>query len=294
MDKIDVVKIYLALFSRPPEKEGLDNWYNQAIENNWDMSELAEHMFDAAVSVVNSSDDYKEIYPQYADFDINSGDKVREVVESIYKILFNKTYDDDQQGIDGWVENIKSTHNVGNVVNSLINAADEYASMENAGELKDDNIVKSVLSYEYKLTIAQKFSQFIDKADVNNDGIYDLKVFKDIIDHVNYEAQNVIDASKAIDSLAGIEKYFDTHTDKIDYVNSDEFFEYNNHKLPLIIIDSNYGNFKAIVDDEGDILPLLYIGDKVDIVGEIHIENQTNTNDLNDNSLIVDLVDVGF
>ena len=127
------------------------------------MSELANNMLEAAVNVVNSSDEYKEIYPQYADFDINSEDKVREVVESIYKTLFNKTYDDDQQGIDGWVENIKSTHNVGNVVNSLINAADEYASMENAGELKDDNIVKSVLSYEYKLTIALKFSQFIEK-----------------------------------------------------------------------------------------------------------------------------------
>jgi len=235
MNKIDVVKIYLALFNRPPEKEGLDNWYTQAIENNWDMSELAEHMFDAAVSVVNSSDDYKEIYPQYADFDINNEDKVREVVETIYKTLFNKTYDDDPQGIDGWVEGIITTHNIGNVVSSLINAADEYTSMENVGELKDDNILKSVLSYEYKLTIAQKFSQFIDKADVNNDGIYDLKIFKDIIDHVNYEAQNVIDASKAINSLAMIEKYFDTHAEKIDNVNSDEFFEYNNHKFASII-----------------------------------------------------------
>ena len=102
------------------------------------------------------------------------------------------------------------------------------------------------------------------------------------------------DIGERMDSLFWKPNEISLTQDKIDYVNSDEFFEYNNHKLPLITIDSNYGNFKAIVDDEGDILPLLYIGNKVDIVGEVHIDNQTNVNDLNDNSLIVDLVDLGF
>ena len=109
------------------------------------MSELANNMLEAAVNVVNSSDEYKEIYPQYANFDINNDNKIREVVESVYKTLFGKTYEDDPDGIDGWVESIKITHNFGSVVSSLINAADEYISMENTGELNDDNIVKSVL-----------------------------------------------------------------------------------------------------------------------------------------------------
>ena len=74
------------------------------------MSELANNMLEAAVNVVNSSDEYKEIYPQYANFDINNDNKIREVVESVYKTLFGKTYEDDPDGIDGWVESIKITH----------------------------------------------------------------------------------------------------------------------------------------------------------------------------------------
>ena len=63
--KTDVTKLYIAMFNRAPEGLGLENWYDTAINNGWDLGTLAQCMLNAAVQVVAASPEYQNLYPQY-------------------------------------------------------------------------------------------------------------------------------------------------------------------------------------------------------------------------------------
>ena len=62
VSKEDVAALYVALFNRAPEGEGLDSWYNAALSNNWGIGELAESMLLAAQQIVSSSPEYQSVY----------------------------------------------------------------------------------------------------------------------------------------------------------------------------------------------------------------------------------------
>jgi len=88
----DIAKLYIAMFGRAPEGEGLNYWYQQASQNDWDITELATYMYYAALQY--------EDYAYLAD--------PQKLVESIYENVLGKTYQDDPSGIDYWVNQIKS------------------------------------------------------------------------------------------------------------------------------------------------------------------------------------------
>jgi hypothetical protein len=91
MLKDDIIKLYMALFFRAAEKEGVDNWYNDATINNYSLSQLADNMINAASSLVSNNTYYSSLYPEYVNFNTNNEEDVRELITKIYETLFNKT-----------------------------------------------------------------------------------------------------------------------------------------------------------------------------------------------------------
>ena len=106
INKRDIVKYYIAMFDRIPDKQSVDDWYNNAIENNWDEKQLVSSLLNAAVDVVNSDNGLKTLYPQYINYKSDDSLSVRKVIESVYKSLFDKDYQKDPNGIDHWVNQI--------------------------------------------------------------------------------------------------------------------------------------------------------------------------------------------
>ena len=125
LSKRDVVKYYIAMFNRIPEKEAVDRWYSIAIKNKWDEKELVNALFNAAINVVNSNEDLQTLYPQYVNFNSNDSIAVKKVIESVYKSLFDKDYKDDPNGIDNWTKQI---------VNKNIDLADAIVTIEHFAE----------------------------------------------------------------------------------------------------------------------------------------------------------------
>ena len=297
------MELYLALFNRPAEKEGLEVWHNLADENNWDKQALADNMIKAAVNLVNTSLEYAKIYPQYYNFDIKNREKVKAVIESIYKTLFNKDYSVDPNGIDGWTDNVMKTGNIAKAVVDLNYAADAYVKLEEAGAFdEEDEVYKAVKFYENKLTVSEEFAEKINKADVNNDGVYDLQIFKDLIDEVTYTQKSVKTAEETIEELMEIEKYFQNHSSKVENISFEKTFEINGHKFPLITLSDEDFDFEAVIDDKHTIIPLVRFRDKIEPISNPYIKEDDPTDDIPaddgndmsaviDNSTVVDLVD---
>ena len=146
VNKDDIIKLYMALFFRAAEKEGVDNWYNDATINNCSLSQLANSMINAASSLVSNDAYYSSLYPEYVNLNANNEEDVRELITKIYETLFNKTYEDDPQGIDWWVNDVLShKQTIGEVVVNIIKVAEQIAS----GEIdSDEKTYKAALTFE--------------------------------------------------------------------------------------------------------------------------------------------------
>jgi len=182
MEKRDIVKYYIALFDRIPEKEAVDNWYSEAIENKWGEAELTSALLNAAVSVVNSVDSLQEVYPQYVNFNEKDFNSVRNVIESVYKSLFDKSYEDDKEGIDNWTKK---------VVDGKISLSQAIVEIEHFTEAvyngkvdlksvgySDEEIVsiqKAVDTFESRVEFADKISDIIKTVKVDNNSLSSLE-----------------------------------------------------------------------------------------------------------------------
>jgi serralysin len=152
MDKI--YKLYIALFWRAPEKDGVDYWYKELVKNNFNYSLIADEMIKAASK-------YSSFYPQYTNVNLNDDNSIRQIIENIYKILFNKTYEDDPNGIDYWVNDVIKYKDLGEIVINIIKVADKIADKEiNA----DINTYDYAVNFENKVNlakyVAEKFKKF--------------------------------------------------------------------------------------------------------------------------------------
>ncbi|BCD64632.1 hypothetical protein NitYY0814_C1484 [Nitratiruptor sp. YY08-14] len=184
--KRDVAKLYVAMFNRAPEGEGLNNWYYAAIENGWDLGQLAQSMLNAAQQVVESDPAYETIYPQYVNVDTTDAASVRAIIETVYKILFNKDYNTDPQGIDGWVKSVvEDGQPLGNAIASITLAAEQILNDPNA----DAAAKAAAQAFENKIDVAeytaQKFPTFTG----------DFEKFQKFVEVVNDDPGS-IDAAK--------------------------------------------------------------------------------------------------
>jgi hypothetical protein len=147
------------MFNRAPEGQGLNYWYYQALENGWDMSQLANAMLDGAKSYVQSDPTAAEIYPQYANLDTTNPDSVKAVIDTVYKILFNKDSSTDPEGVQHWVDDVVNNGvSLGETIANIVKAAEDYLN-------SDDPAAKAAAeAFENKaqvaLYVAEKFPKF--------------------------------------------------------------------------------------------------------------------------------------
>jgi len=162
--KEDVVKLYVALFNRAPEGEGVNYWLNQATQHNWDVATLAENMMYAVWNAAKTDSTFAENYPQYAALDLGNPTEgaVRDVIETVYKILFNKDYSVDPKGIDYWVNNvINEGRSLGKTIADIINSAEQIANNPDA----EPDAKKAAQAFENKVKVAEYFAEKVSKFD---------------------------------------------------------------------------------------------------------------------------------
>jgi len=180
--KEDVAALYIALFNRAPEGEGLNYWYQMALENQWGLAEIAENMFIAVQELLKQNPEYIDIYPQYANIDPQDYNSVFSIVETIYKNVFNKDSSVDFEGINYWVNQVLSGNlTLGNLAANII-----YVAM-NTDWSSDPEAYKAYLTFINRIEAAiyvaetiqtfdgdfQKFQNYIlqvtdDKASLEN------------------------------------------------------------------------------------------------------------------------------
>ncbi len=165
----DVAALYIAMFNRAPEGEGLESWYKAALENDWGLAELAESMLLAAQQVVSSNVDYMLFYPQYVEINPNDPNNVRDIIETVYETLFDKNYINDPEGIDGWVYNVTSgNQSLGQAIASIEIVAKDIALGKIPADADTFKAAKTFLSRidaalivaEYINTFDEDFSKF--------------------------------------------------------------------------------------------------------------------------------------
>ena len=159
----DVIKLYVAMFHRAPEGNAVDTWVQAAESEGWGLAELAQTMCAAAIEVVQSDESYASIYPEYANLDLSNltEESVRAVIESVYEILFNKTYEDDPEGIDGWVADvIENGQPLGNAIASIVLVAEQIYN----GEVEADEQAKTAAqAFMNKVEVAKYFADNVSE-----------------------------------------------------------------------------------------------------------------------------------
>ena len=153
-----VAALYVAMFSRAPEGEGLENWYKAAIENNWTEAQLAESMLRAAEQVVSSNEEYEKIYPQYVDVNPQDPESVRKIITTVYENVLGKGYDEDPEGIDGWVNAVvKGEMTIGGAVAGIIDVALTHDWSD------DPEAQKAVETLKNRIEFAKYFAEKVKK-----------------------------------------------------------------------------------------------------------------------------------
>lgn len=199
VSKEDIIGLYIALFGRAPEGNGLEYWYNFAINNNLTLSQVANSMLSAAEQVVSSNSFYRNIYPQYVDIDVSNYYDVRDIVETIYKNIFDKDYNNDPQGIDGWVNAVlNGGMDIGSVAATIMEAA------LNTDWSHDINAFKAYKTFLNRINVAEyianqikdfdgdfyKFKNYIYKVNDNETSIQNIKE-ELFLDKINTEGINL-------------------------------------------------------------------------------------------------------
>ena len=183
-----IVGLYIALFGRLPEGEGLNYWENLVNKYNLSTAQLAEYMLSAVKFLAENNNLFAELYPQYIHFDTNDYDSVRKIMETIYKNLFNKGYSDDPQGINYWTNLVTEKKlPLGEVVSDILYVAlnTDWSWNESASKAYQTLLNR----IELGLYTASKIFNF--------EG--DIGYFRHFLDLVNFDPRSLENAKKIVD-----------------------------------------------------------------------------------------------
>lgn len=186
MNKTYLYAYYIALFSRAPEGEAVEYWENNA--NN--EKDLALKMIMAAKNIVSQNSEYSKIYPQYANLDLHNYISVRNLIETIYSNIFNKTYEDDPTGIDYWTNNI---------INGKLTIQDAVYS-----------IVKATLTTNWSGDAYKAYKTFLNRIEAAkyvSENIYtfdgDFEKFQHFVKEVDDTSNSINKIQEEIETLKG-------------------------------------------------------------------------------------------
>ena len=188
VSKYYIAALYVAFLNRAPEGDGLESWYNAVLQNDWSLNELADSILAAIIDVVKSNPEYSRVYPQYANLDTNDYFSVRNVIEDTYKIIFNKDYQDDPEGIESWTRAVVDYGQpLGNVIASIV-----YTAL-NTDWSNNPSAYKAYLSFTNKIDVALFCSEKIKEFDGN------FYKFQDFISNVDDTSSSVLEAKDKIE-----------------------------------------------------------------------------------------------
>ncbi|BAF70490.1 hypothetical protein [Nitratiruptor sp. SB155-2] len=187
----DVAALYIAMFQRAPSKAELDTWYNDAVAKNEDMNELAGNMLNAAQMAVNAFG-LQNMYPQYANIDLHDPQNIREIISTVYETLFNKSYQEDPDGVDGWVNLVMSgKQSLGEAIAGIVfigkGIATQPDSYKPYFKTDDDfnNAFHAAKAFEAKIDACKEVANTIENVKVDENT---LKTMQDLIKNVETEA----------------------------------------------------------------------------------------------------------
>ena len=191
-----VAQLYVALFNRAAEGEGLRNWMADGV--NKTMAQVADTMLQA---------------PAVKTYFNGAIDNDRDFVEMIYKNILGKDYTQDPNGIDSWVLHLQLGHTRGETLVKLFEVA--QSDIARAA----DPVAAKV--FENKIAISEYVSQRIGNVDKDEEGNYNYTLFKQIISETN--AYNLAHQKRLVDDAVKVN--FTTNVDDIKGNNSDNIFE---------------------------------------------------------------------
>lgn len=182
-EKDFIYKLYIALFQRAPEKDGIDYWYKELVKNDFNYASVADMMIAAAAN-------YPE-YAQYQNINLNDKTTIKPIIENIYKTLFNKSSADDAAGIDYWVERTIKYKHLGLTVTNIIKAADEIANKQVQA---DEKTYDYAIAFKNKIDVASYVSGKFEKFDGN------FIKFQNFIKGVDWTNESIKSSIKSINS----------------------------------------------------------------------------------------------
>ena len=191
-----VAQLYVALFNRAAEGEGLRNW--MADGANKTMAQVADTMLQA---------------PAVKTYFNGAIDNDKDFVEMIYKNVLGKDYTQDPNGIDSWVLHLQLGHSRGETLVKLFEVA--QSDIARAA----DPVAAKV--FDNKIAISEYVSQRIGNVDKDEEGNYNYTLFKQIISETN--AYNLAQQKRLVDDAVKVN--FTTNVDDINGNNSDNIFE---------------------------------------------------------------------
>lgn len=190
-----VVKLYVAMFQRAPEQQGLNFWYNAAYSGNWDEAKLATEMFKVAVQAVNQNVlTYGSIYPAYVGIDPSSLTlaQATAIVDQMYKVLFNKDKTVDPNGVNFWATAIANNpSNIGKVISDMIAAAESLVNST------DPATKAAAQAFVNKVQAAKQIVQYVP--DLNTLSVSDLKA---LIQNVTDDPATITNAVNQVTQTA--------------------------------------------------------------------------------------------
>lgn len=184
----DVLELYVAMFQRAPEAEGLGYWYAVANAKNLTKAQLANEMAKAVTGLVYNYPTVALNYPEYIGIDVNSMtyDQAKAIINKMYQVLFNKDYSQDPSGIDYWAKLIsQDKKSLGEVVVGMIDAAKGLLNSS------DPAVKNAAQAFVNKIAVAQYVASQVQKFNG------DFGMFQNFIKNVDHSAES-IDAAKAL------------------------------------------------------------------------------------------------
>ena len=182
-----VAQLYVALFNRAAEGEGLRNWIADGA--NKTMAQVADTMLQA---------------PAVKTYFNGAIDNDRDFVEMIYKNILGKDYSQDPNGIDSWVLHLQLGHTRGETLVKLFEVA------QSAIAKAADPVAAKV--FENKTEISAYMAQKIGSIETDSNGNYDYAMFQEII--ATTTATNLAAQKAKIDEMANSTTHTATTSDE--------------------------------------------------------------------------------
>ena len=285
--KDQVTKLYIAMFQRAPSESEVDYWYNTAEQNNLDTIGLANTMLQAAKDATHMFG-LENLYPQYANYDPNNPDSIKNIVDTVYQTLFNKDAAIDPEGVQYWTnEVVENGKSLGEVVVAMEKAAEDIAAHPEKYEDKFDpqtleEAVNAAKAFEAKVEAAKEIATEIKNVKTDSQSLEELKnVIKQIHSHNDIEKiKNEVDILKEkVEDLSHMINHDNNHGDYDDNVDYNDYD--NNNDSDNDYMMNQYNNH----DDNDDDMMKHSKGHNYNDNVEKTLSNQSDATDTTDTAL---------